>query len=144
MTGRKLISIESTGLVTIRGAWYLVVGTHAHFILDYPGYDPSYDPVENATFRGGLAVVAPDDGFAYLHALRERVFPITDIESFIDANDAERIRPIVLIDFDNAAFVSSFFDLPMEDHAAPGWDASYEDLLDHVPDTIAAHWRPAS
>jgi hypothetical protein len=89
-------------------------------------------------------VVTPDDGFAYLHAMREGVFPITDIESFIEHNDAERVQPIVLIDFDNAKFVSSFFDLPMEDHAGLGWDASYEDLLDHVPETIAAHWRPRS
>lgn len=146
MTGRKLDSIEGTGLVTIQGAWFFVVGTDGEFILDMDSYDPTYDPTQwEHEFRGGLDVVTPDDGFAYLHAMREGVFPVSDIESFIDANDAERVRPIVLIDFDNAKFVSSFFDLPFEDHAGDGWDATYvEDLLAHLPDTIAAHWRPRS
>jgi hypothetical protein len=145
MTGRELIGIEEIGIVTIRGAWFLLAGTHAEFILDYAGYDPDYDPTEDAEFRSGLGTVRPDDGFAYLSALKEQVFPISDIESFIERNDADRVEPIVLIDFDNARYISGFFDLPFEDHAGEGWDATYvEDLLDHVPETIARHWRPRS
>lgn len=138
---RELHSIEGTGLVTIRGAWFFVVGTDAEFILDYPSYDPRYDPVEDANFRRGLAVVRPQDGFTYLQAMNDDgVYPIDDIPSFIDQHGAERVQPIVLIDFDNARFVSTFFDLPLEDHAGTGWESTYEDLFNYVPHHIAAHW----
>ncbi len=140
MTGHELLSIEGAGLVTIRGAWFFVIGTDAEFILDYPSYDPEYDPVDDASFRGGLAVVRPQDGFAYLQAMNDRVFAIDDINSFIEQQGAERVQPIVLIDFDHARFVSTFFVLPLEDHAGTDWESAYDDLFNYVPDHIAAHW----
>ena len=54
----------------------------------------------------------------------------------------DRTRPIVLIDFDNALFVSAFFDQALEDEVGAGWTGSYSDPMQHAPAELQAIWPP--
>jgi len=141
MTRFKQESIEMAGLVRVRGAWFYVLGTTAEFVPDCPRYDPTFDPTQwDYEFRDGLMTVHLDDAYAYLHALRDRVFPVEDIPSLVAENGIDASRPVVLINFDRALFVSTFFQLPLEDHVSEEWSTHFDDLFDFAPDHIAAHW----
>lgn len=139
----ELLSVLSAGLVIAGGALFYVFGTDGEFILDYPNYDPSFDPIEDAGYRGGLATVGPGDGFAFLHALRDGVFSVDQIEDFIERYGKDRVQPIFLVDFDRALLVTTFFEFALENYVGPDWHTDFGDLFDHVPESIATYWRPA-
>lgn len=145
MEARTLASIELPGLVSVRGAWFYVLGTIAEFVLDYPSYDPSYNPSEwDHEFRGGLLCVSPEDGFAYLAQLSEQAFGLSAMDGFIALNGPGRSRPVVLIDFDRKKYVSTYFDQPMQDHAGTGWVSEFAEPLGHAPTEVAQYWGPVA
>jgi hypothetical protein len=136
---RTIESIELAALVRVRGSWFYVLATPGELVLDYPSYDPSYDPAYTG-YRGGLATVAPGDGFAFLAALDDVVFDIADRKAFCEMNGAQRSRPVVAIDFDNATYVSTYFDQAAEMYAGDGWTARFDDPLVLLPPEIRATW----
>ena len=139
----EIRSIDHPGIVKVQHAWFYVIGTTADFILDYPSYDPTYDPNQRPVpFRDGLLVVTPDDGFRYLHALREGVVPIDSLDELVAEYGPDRTRPQFLIDFDSATFASAFFDQTLEDEVAPGWTGSYSDPMAACPISLQGTWPP--
>ena len=88
-----------------------------------------------------MLVVTPGDGFAYLQAMAENVFPVETIRGFVDVGGKQRTRPVVIIDFDRAMLVSTYGDQALEDAVGDGWDGHYGEVLDHIPEELAAHWR---
>ena len=139
----KIDSIDHPGLVTVRSAWFFVVGTTADFILDYPAYDPSCFPGRHGvTFRDGLDVVTPADGFRYLAALGAGVIGIDQVGSVIDEYGLDRTRPRFLIDFDKATFTSAFFDQALEGEVGEGWSSSYSDPIAASPPHVQSIWPP--
>ena len=139
----EIRSIDHPALVTIKNAWFYVLGTTADFILDYPSYDPNYDPsTRPVPFRAGLMVVTPQDGFLYLSAFEERVFAIGDLGPLIDEYGLDRTRPQFLVDFDNATFTSAFFDQALEGEVGEGWSSSYSDPIAASPPHVQSIWPP--
>lgn len=139
----EITSIDHPAIVQVRGAWFYVIGTTADFIMDYPSYDPTYFPGRGGiVFRGGLDVVSPTDGFQYLAALAEGVASIADVGTIVEKYGPDRTRPQFLIDFDNAMFISAFFDQALEDEVGPGWTGSYTDPLASAPAELQAIWPP--
>ena len=134
---------QQAGLVRVGGEWFLVMGYVADFILDYPAYDPNYDPSRRPTpFRNGLMTVTPQDGHAYMEALAHRSLPLDQVGALLNEYGPDRTRPIILIDFDNALFVSAFFDQALEDEVGAGWTGSYADPMQHAPPELQAIWPP--
>ena len=129
------------GLVHCNDEWFLVMGFVADFILDYASYDPTYSP-DDYVFRDGLVVVTPNDGLQYLAALRSRSVARPEFAALLERYGPDRTRPIALIDFDNALFVSSFFDQALEDEVGDGWTGSYSDPMAAAPAELQAIWPP--
>lgn len=141
MEPRSIAEIELPALVRVGGTWFYLLATHGELILDYAAYDPSYDPTAwEDPFRGDLLTVLPSDGFQFLEALRDGVFPLEAIRQFVDLNGG-RARPVVVIDFDDAKFVSSFYDQALETLCGGSWAAEFGDPLAEVPDWVSAMFK---
>jgi len=141
MDPRPIAEVELPALVRVRGAWFYLLATHGELILDYAGYDPSYDPDAWADpFRGDLLTVLPSDGFRFLNALQEAVFPVETIPRFVDLN-GPRARPVAVIDFDAARFVSSVYDQALETLCGGSWDGEFGDPLTEIPEPISAVFK---
>lgn len=140
---RQIHPDEMLGLIHANGVWSTVFGVAAEFILDYPKYDPSYFPGRGGvTFRDGLDVVTPQDGDRYLKALSAGVVPREELAALVEGYGSERTRPVVLIDFDGALFVSSFFDQAFEEEAGLGWNSRYGDPMAFAPPDLQEVWPP--
>jgi len=87
-------------------------------------------------------VVTPNDGFAYLSALGDRVLAVGQLGELVEAYGQDRTRPIALIDFDSATFTSAFFDQALEDEVGPGWTSSYSDPMTVSPSELQKIWPP--
>lgn len=141
MEARAIAEIELPALVRVRGAWFYLLATHGELILDYAGYDPTYDPAAwEDSFRGDLLTVLPSDGFRFLDALSASVYPIGVIRDFVRLN-GERAQPVAVVDFDTARFVSSFYDQALETLCGGSWNADFGEPLDEVPERMADMFR---
>jgi hypothetical protein len=139
---RRIQEMEIPGLVRLDGVWHYVLGTLAEWILDYPAYDPSYDQTQwSDLFRSGLLRVGLEDGSAFLSAMHSGEIPVEELDSFVAFNSQERSRPRVLVDFDAGSFMSSFYDVALEEYSGEDWQADFGDPLADVPDEIARWWR---
>ena len=85
-----------------------------------------------------MFVVAPQDGERYLKALREGLVPREDLDALVEQYGPQRTRPVAVIDFDNALFVSPFFDQALEDEVGPGWSGSCGDPMVSAPPEFQA------
>ena len=127
---------EHTALVRVDGVWHFVVEHSSLFILDYARYDPNSTV---STWRGGLRTVRPTDGERYLRALAPALQPIEAALEYVSVKDYN-IRPIVTIDFDQALFVSAYFDNSENGYVGEGWTFRFEDPLEYGPAWLAAAW----
>lgn len=137
MGARLIAEIELPAFVRVRGAWFYVLATHGELILDYAAYDPAYDPgAWDGSFRGNLLTVLPTQGFQFLSALQDMVFPMATVESFVELN-GNSARPVVAIDFDSARFVSSFYDQALETLCGNPWRGLFGDPMNELPAAMA-------
>ena len=136
-------SIDFAALVVVDGHCFYVVATPGELIMDYPAYDPSFDTDDpEYVFRNGLHVVGPSDGHRFLESLGRSPHRIDELGPILSEYGPDRTRPIVLIDFDNATFTSSFFDQALEDEVGAGWTGSYADPMQHASPELQAIWPP--
>lgn len=136
---------EHLGFVHNGGQWRMFAGYLAEWILDYASYDPGYTPQEwEGLFRDGLLTVASEDGDRFCDALRTRELYAPAASDAFKRDPRLRRRIHFLVDFDRGLFLSSFYDIALEDYVSEGWTPRFEDPIEGVPDEVRRRFGLAS
>lgn len=131
------------GAVRHQHVWRLFAGTVAEWILDYPRYDPSFDPAQSKVdFRNNLLRVDETNAAEFCEAMKPYELLAQDIQQLVETGEIVNWPLMIMLDFDNKVLVNEFREVPIHEYVPAGWTA-YEDLaIARVPESIQALWTP--
>lgn len=127
----RLNDCDYLAAVRVAGRWRFFGATTAELTLDHYGYSGEALPPD---VRGGLSVVEPSDGRAFVEAMADNEVPMAALADIL----AEEWSLAIVIDFDEALFVNALSDLPLERRTPPSWEGSYGDPVERLPQELQA------
>jgi len=132
------------GAVKWRSRWRYFAGTLGEWTLDYPAYDPSYQPAPgDRSFRGGLLRVDQTNADQFCEVMRPYELRPEEIRSWVKERGAVNVPLMMVVDFDERKFVDGYHEafVPKSEYVPAGWQGIDGDPYDHVPPEVSDLWR---
>lgn len=140
-TEEKINSDYVIGVICYKNVWSTYFMPPIYWVTDSDYYDPDYNPARTSDkdFRGGVGKLSSANAEAYFKAIAEDyVSPAWLRENYLIYKDD--LKPIFLVNIDEHLFISNFYDVDYENHAAPGWKSLFDDPLKYMPDELKKIW----
>ena len=132
---------EYLGAVKVEGNWHFLADFVGEWILNYPAYDPDYDPSQwKYKFRNGLLVVDETNAKEFLETMREKELSFESVKKLVAEKGKDKIPLTYVIDFDECIFVDGNSERDIAEYVPRNWKGIEDFPLNYVPDEIKAVW----
>lgn len=138
---KELSNDEYLGAVRVNGKWHFFADFVGEWILDYPAYDPDYEPSQwSYKFRNGLLVVDETNANEFLEAMRAQELSFENVKKLVAEKGKEQIPLTYVVDFDERKFVDGNSERDIAEYVPKNWTGIEDTPLKYVPDEIKSVW----
>lgn len=138
---KDLNNDEYLGAVKVEGNWHFFADFVGEWILDYPAYDPDYDPSQwDYKFRNGLLTVDETNAEEFLKAMQEQELSLDSVKKLVAEKGEDKIPLTYVVNFDERIFVDGNSERDIVEYVPVNWKGIEDTPLNYVPDEIKAVW----